>query len=148
MKALIIILIIAAFLQATILPLDLVLIILICRSFIKTGKSNLYLAFAFGLFLGHLNLTPLGLQSIIFIVLVQITESLSKGRLSENPLSLVPICLMGVAVNQITLSIFIHQALQLTPKIYEAILALPIFYLVRFWEERFIVRKEIKLKIS
>lgn len=147
MKALIIVLTIAAFLQATILTLDLVLMILISRAFTKSGKSNLYLAFAFGLLLGHLSLTPMGVQSIIFLVLVQITESISKSRLSENPLSLIPICFVAIAINQIALSIFTHQALQLTPKIFEAFLALPIFYLVRFWEERFIVRKEIKLRI-
>ena len=147
MKALIIVLIIAAFLQATILPLDLILIILTCRSFIKSGKSNLYLAFASGLFLGHLTLTPMGLQSIIFLILIQATESLSKSRLSENPLSLIPICFIAIALNQITLSLFTQSTLQLTPKIYEAILALPIFYFVRFWEERFIVRREIKLRI-
>lgn len=147
MKALIIVLIIASFLQATILPLDLVLIILICRAFIKSGKSNLYLSFAFGFFLSHLTLSPLGLQSIIFLILVTLTESISKSRLSENPLSLIPICFVAILINQVTLSVFTQHALALTPKIYEAFLALPIFYLVRYWEERFIVRKEIRLKL-
>lgn len=147
MKALIIVLIIGTFLQATILPINLVLIILVCRAFIRSGKSNLYFAFIFGLFLSLLTLTPMGLQSLIFLLLVQITESISKSRLSENPLSLIPICLLAILVNQITISLFTHQALILVPKIYEAFLALPIFYLVRFWEERFIVRKEIKLRL-
>lgn len=147
MRTLIIILIAATFLQATILSVNLVLIILICRSFIRSGKSNLYLAFAFGLFLSLLTLSPIGLQSLIFLLLVQILMSISKSRLSENPLWTIPICLLAILVNQITISLFTHQALILIPKIYEAFLALPIFYLVRFWEERFIVKRDIRLRV-
>ncbi|MEK7616451.1 MAG: hypothetical protein AAB414_00145 [Patescibacteria group bacterium] len=146
MRTLIVVLIICAFLQSTILPLDLVLIILICRAFLKIGKANLYLAFAFGLLISHLTLIPLGLQSIGFLVLVQITQSLSRSRLSINPISLVSICFVAIALNQIIVWM-IYGSIQFVPKIYGGFLSLAIFYLVRFWEERFIVRKEIKLKI-
>ena len=81
MKTFVITLIIAAFLQTTILPIDLVLLILICRTYIKSEKSNLYLAFAFGLLNSHLNLNLLGLQSLVYLFFVQTTESLSKMRL-------------------------------------------------------------------
>lgn len=147
MKALIVVLTVAAFLQGTILPLDLVLIILICRSFLRADKANLYLAFAFGLLISHLTLTPLGLESIVFLLLVQILGSFSKSRLAQNPLSLVPICFFALVVNQVILWVFTHQLLQITPKFFEAVLSLPIFYLVRFWEERFIARKDIRLRV-
>lgn len=137
MRTLIIVLIIASFLQSTILPLDLVLIILICRAFIRTGKSNLYLAFTFGLLNSHLSLTPAGLQSIIFLIMLQLTQILSKSRLSQNALLIVPICFVAILVNQTVVS----------TNIYGGFLSFPIFYLVRFWEERFVVRKEIRLKI-
>lgn len=137
MKTLIIVLTIASFLQSTILPLDLVLIILICRAFIRTGKSNLYLAFIFGLLSSHLSLTPMGAQSILFLTYVAITQSLSKSRLSQNALLVVPICFVAILVNQTVVS----------TNIYGGFLSFPIFYLVRFWEERFVVRKEIKLRI-
>lgn len=147
MRTLIVILIIISFLQATIIPLDLVLIILICRAFIRTGKSNLYLAFAFGLLISHLTVTPMGLQSILFLSLVAITESLSKSRLSQNAYLVIPICFVAILANQIVVSAFTNQSIQLVPKIYGGILSLPIFYLIRFWEGRFIVRKDIKLRI-
>lgn len=147
MKALIVVLIIASFLQATIIPLDLVLIILICRSFIKGDKANLYLAFIFGLLLSHLALAPLGLQSIVFLLFIQITESLSKSRLSQNALLIIPICFVAIFINQVILGVFTKESLELLPKIYGGFLSLPIFYLVRFWEERFIVRKDIRLRI-
>jgi len=48
---------------------------------------------------------------------------------------------------QIAISNFTHQGAQF-PKIFlESLLSLPIFYLLRLWEERFTVRKEIKLKV-
>lgn len=147
MKTFIVVLIVTAFIEATIFPFDLVLIILICRSFLKSSKSNLYLAFGFGLLISHLTLTPLGLQSIVFLILISITESLSQSRLSQNAYLVIFICFVAIAVNQIVLSLFTHQALEIIPRIYEAFFALPIFYLIRFWEERFVVRKEIRLRI-
>jgi len=137
MKTLILILTIIAFLQTTILPLNLVLIILICRSYTKADKANLYLAFVFGLFSAHLDLTVLGLQSITYLIIVQITESLSKTRLAGNPLLIVPVSLVLLLLTTLEF-----------PKIFlESLLALPILYLIRAWEERFIIRKEIKLRV-
>lgn len=147
MKTLIAILIIVSFLQATIVPIDLVLIILLCRSFIKTEKANLYLAFAFGLVLSHLSNTLMGVQSIIFLVMMVAVEEMSRLRLSQNALFIVPISLAAISINAVVLSLLGHTSLVLIPKIFGALLALPVFYLVRFWEERFIIRKDIRLKI-
>ncbi|MCL4366307.1 hypothetical protein M1437_03710 [Patescibacteria group bacterium] len=147
MKTLIIILIIASFIQTTILPINLVLIVLICRAYIKSETNNLYLAFAFGLVTSHLNLTILGLQSLIYLVAVWVTHLLSKLRLAGNPLLIMPICLVFLSLNQI-INVGINYIVLDFPKlIFQAVLSLPILYLVRLWEERFIVRKEIKLKI-
>lgn len=148
MKTLIFILIIASFIQSTIIPIDLVLIILICRSYIKADKANLFLAFGFGLFNAHLNLSILGLHSLIYLILVAITESLSKSRLSGNSFLIMPLSLFLFFINQTAVSFFIHESIQLSLKIFvEAFLSLPILYLVRFWEERFIVHKGIKLRL-
>lgn len=139
MKTLIVILIIASFLQTTILPIDLVLLILICRAYIKLGKSNLYLASVFGLLISHLNLGIWGLQSITFLTIIQATQMLSKSRLAGNPLLIIPISLFLLSINQMAFNF---------PKLFiEAFLALPILYIVRLWEERFVVQKGIKLKV-
>lgn len=141
MKILIVILIIISFVQSTILPLDLVLLILICRSYIRPEKSNLFLAFAFGLLSAHLNLTILGLSSLIYVMTISITEGLSKSRLADNSFLIVPLCLFLMIINQLILSLVGQQAIQPVPRVLvESLLSLPILYLVRFWEERFIVR--------
>lgn len=148
MKTLITVLIVAAFLQTSILPLDLVLIILICRSYVKAGKENLYLAFFSGLFISHLSLTLPGIQSILYLILVQITQVLSKSRLAGNSWVLIPLAFMLLFANQITNSFLLQQTIQIFPKILiESFMSLPVAYLIRIWEERFIVRKEIKLKV-
>lgn len=146
MKTLIIILIIAAFLQTTILPIDLVLLILICRAYIKSERANLYLGFAVGLLVSHLNLASLGLQSLVYLVAVGLTESLSRLRLAGNPLLIIPISLVFLSLNQVLNSLGSQYIFEFPKVIFTSFLALPTLYLIRFWEERFIVRKEIKLR--
>lgn len=148
MKTLIVILIIASFLQTTILPVNLCLIILICRSYIKISPSNLYLAFIFGILISHLNLVTLGLNSLIFIVCVQITQSLSKTRLAGNSLLIVPITFVLLSFYGIITSVFLSQSLEIFPKVFlESLISLPVLYALKIWEERFIVRGDIKLKM-
>lgn len=147
MKTLIIILILAAFLQTTILPIDLVLIILICRSYIKSDKTNLYLAFAFGILASLLSLNTLGFQSLVYLVIVAATHLLSKWRLAGNPLLIIPVTFIFLSLNQ-AINLFLNsQSFDFTQIIFASFLSLPALYLLRLWEERFIVQKEIKLKI-
>lgn len=147
MKTLIIILILAAFLQTTILPVDLVLLILICRAYVKAEKENLYLAFAFGLLTSHLSLTNLGLHSLTYIIIIQIVQSFSKSNLAGNWLLVAPISFIFLSLTQIISSFVTQTTLQFQGVIFASLLSLPIFFLVKIWEERFIVRREIKLKV-
>lgn len=139
MKTLIIVLIIAAFLQTTILPIDLVLLILICRAYIVRERANLYLAFAFGLTVAFLSLANLGFASLIYLGIVQATQILSKTRLAGHPLLIVPISLVFLSIN-----LFLDSSSNV---ILGSLLSLPIFYSLRLWEERFVVKREIKLRV-
>lgn len=147
MKTLIAILIIASFLQATILLIDLVLIILICRAYIKSEKANLYLAFAFGLLISHLDLGILGVQSIVFLIIIQAVQILSKSRFASNPFLILPISFVFLSLNGFINFLIGMQTFQLQKLLLEAFLSLPVLYMIRLWEERFIVQKEIKLKV-
>lgn len=148
MKTLIIILIIASFLQTTILPWNLVLIILICRSYLRISKSNLYLAITFGLLVSHLRLVNLGFDSLTYLFAVQTTQILSRIRLAGNSLLIMPLIFILITLSQTINSVFLHQSLDLFPKVLvETLISLPMLYALRIWEERFIVREDIKLKI-
>lgn len=149
MKTVIFVLIIVSFIQTSVLPIDLVLIILICRSYVKPNdKVNLYLAFGFGLFIAYLNLYKLGFQSLIYLFLVIFTGSLSNHRLSGNLYLIIPLTFCLLTLNQLIELIIFKQPVQIFPKIFiESILSLPILYMVKIWEERFIVQKGIKLRV-
>ena len=149
MKTLIIILILCAFLQTTILPIDLVLPALIFRSYIVSDKSNLYLAFFFGLLVAHLSGTNLGVQSLIYLLIVELIRVISRIPALNTILTIIPITFLALTFNSVVLAIFNGSSIQLWPEILlESVAALPVYLLIRFWEERFVVRPEIKLKIK
>lgn len=148
MKTLIIILTALSFLQSTFIFLDLVLIILILRSYIVLDKSNFYLAFGFGLLLSHLNFTPLGFQSLIFLLIVGATHLISKSPFSSNLFTIIPITFVFLSLNNVALSLLLHQSIQISLKILlESLFSLPIYIFFRMWEERFVVKPGIKLKL-
>ncbi len=146
MKTLSLVLIIIAFLQTTGLSLDLGLLILICRSYIKTDDKNLYLAFGFGLLISHLELQSFGLVSIIYLILVQLTQLFQKSSFARPIFLIIPLSFVLLSLNQITTSFFYHQTPFFPKVIIESLLSLPILYLVKLWEERFIVQRGIKLR--
>lgn len=148
MKVLIVILILASFLQSTVWPINLVLIILICRSFIKSDRANLFLAFAFGLLTSHLDITLFGLNSLIFLIFVQITAGLSRSNLTGNLFLIGPLTFILMVIYHFLEATFLKQSLQIFPfALWEGIISLPALLLVRLWEERFIVQREIRLKV-
>lgn len=147
MKTLTLLLIIIAFLQSTILSLNLGLLILICRSYIKTEDKNLYLAFGFGLLISQLELLNFGLVSILYLIIVQLSQMFSKSPFAKHFILILPLTFILLSLNQIISSFFISQKPLFPKVIIESLLSLPIFYLIKLWEERFIVQKGIKLKI-
>ncbi|OGE37069.1 hypothetical protein A3D79_00565 [Candidatus Daviesbacteria bacterium RIFCSPHIGHO2_02_FULL_39_8] len=130
------------------MPVDLVLIILICRSFIKEEDKNLYLTFAFGLLVAHLNGNLIGTQSIIYLVTIFATHLIQRSRFAKNWILIIPLSLIFFSLNTATLSVLTNQSIQLFPKVvWETLLIVPAFHLLRIWEERFIPKKDIKLRV-
>lgn len=148
MKLFILILILAIFLQTTLVPLDLCLMLLICRSFIVNEKVNYYLAFFSGVFLGLLASTNLGFFALFFLIVVKLNTFFKKTALTANFLSILPVAFLILLSQSFFEKILFNQAINLNRILIEVILILPIYFLVRFWEERFIVRPGIRLKIS
>lgn len=130
MKTLIFILITTSFLQATIIPIDLVLIILICRAYLQIDRTNLFLAFAFGLFHSQFNLSLFGLTSIFYLTVVALTQILAKSRLAGNPAVIVPLSFIFLLLNQI-----VNSSQVFPVSLIGSVLSLPVFFLIRFWEE-------------
>ncbi len=147
MKTLIIILIIASFIQTTILPVNLVMLILICRAYIKSNQTNLYLGFIFGILTSHLDLSNIGIQSLLNLSFVEATEILSKLRLAGNPFLIIPLVVFFITFSQFVSLIQNHGSFEFQTVILTSILSVPTLFLVRLWEERFIVKEGIKLRV-
>lgn len=142
MKTIVTILILLAFLEAATLPIKLVLTVLLIRAFIRQDSANLFLAFFLGLLLSHLQNLPLGLNALVFLILVEAVYLWSKTTFSHNLWTAVPV--IGVLLFAAE---FITGAGQYMNILWELLLVPLIYLSVRFWEERFIIRPEQKLKL-
>ncbi|MDO8618866.1 MAG: hypothetical protein Q7R49_02850 [Candidatus Daviesbacteria bacterium] len=147
MKILIGVLLLFSFLQTTVLPINLVLLVLVLRSFIVYEPANFYLGFGFGLLTSHLNTTPLGLQGLIFLAAVVVGRGISRLPISNNILIVVPLVFVVSLLDSGVNALSTGSSLQVFPVFLQTILAIPVYLVLRFWEERFVVRQELKLKI-
>lgn len=148
MKTLIVVLILLSFLQATLVPFDLVLIFLILRSYISPGKENLYLGFALGLLISYLANLPLGIYSLVYLTLIQATYLYRKTPFSNSIFLSLPLIIIALSISSLVISLTIHASLQLWPKVLQEILvAIPVYFILKIWEERFVLRPETKLRV-
>lgn len=147
MVLLIVSLVILSFIQSTILPLELVLEIILLRAFLKLDRANLYLAFGFGLIIAFLGHFTLGLQSMIYLLLVVFVHFLSKTPLSKNIFTCISTVIVLLTFNDLVSVLFLHTQIGWIKILFELLFAFPIYFILKIWEERFIVRPDIKLKI-
>lgn len=148
MRAFIFVLILASFIQAAILPINLVLLLIVIRSYIKVEKENLFLAFSFGLLVSFLQHSPLGLYSLLYLVLVEITHLFSRVPISRNFFTIIPMLIIILVLNDVLSLLIEGLSIHIYPQILiEGILILPIYIVLRLWEERFVVRREVRLKV-
>lgn len=141
-------LILISFIQAALLPVNLVLIILLVHSFICGGKEDLILGFSFGLLLSLLLGYPLGSLSFIYLILVVLVHLLQKTRFASYWIIIWPLVSILLLVSHLFEILFFSTYLNLVVFIPEVILIMPIYFIFRFLDERFIPQKEIRLKIG
>ena len=147
MKLLLFLLCIAAFLQsATALP-NIVLLVIIARSFLIETSENYYLGFGFGLLLSLLFNQPLGLISIFFLLVTFIIYML-KGLMVQTvwPL-LLPFTLLVTVVDKLVTQMS-FGGLTWFGVIVQTLAIIPIYILVQIWEEQLVPPKAIRLKVK
>lgn len=147
MKLLIFILCIVAFLQsATALP-NLVLLVLIARSFLIQSRENYYFGFSFGLLLSLLFNQPLGLMSIFFLA-VTFGIYLVKGLMVQSVWPLVIPFTLIVTVFDKMITQLSFGGLSWVGIIIQTLAIIPIYIIVQIWEEQFVPPKAIRLKVK
>lgn len=148
MKFLTIALIICTFLQSTIVSVDLVMLILLSRAYLTHDKTTLYLAFLFGLLVSLLSGTTLGVHSFIYLVVAEVARTASKIQVANSLIVLLPLMVVAIVFNHAISSYALNLSIQLWPlSAIETVVSIPVFFIVKIWEERFVVNKDIKLRI-
>lgn len=144
-------LIILSFLQGAVLPVNLVLIILLCRSFITSDRSNFYLAFAFGLLISFLSGSLLGGLSLAYLLTVLLAQIIKKVHLFAHWTVMIPVSAVALIFNQaisgLLLGASLTSSINFSVVAAEMVLLLPVYFLVLFWEERFVPKSDFRLKI-
>lgn len=142
------ILILSSLLQTTFIPLNLILILILVRSFIIEDRSNYFVAFAAGIILGIMSSQNLGVWTVIFLFVVRAVHLIKRLPIFENARTFLPVAfLILLAVNFCQRLVF-SQQIDYRVVLIEAIISLPIFWIIRVWEERFILKPQIKLRFK
>lgn len=148
MTVLLSILLFLSFLQGALLPFDLVLIFLLVRSFITSGKENLWLAFSFGLLVSVLQGSLLGFFSLVYLTAVVTSHLIRKTHLASHWIAILPLSIVFLLAERFLVNVFFGSTLNYSFLLVETALVLPFYFALRLWEERFVVKKEIRLKIG
>lgn len=148
MIPLILTLILFCFLQEAFLPFNLVLLVLVSRAFVVLEKENYYLAFAFGLLLSFLGGYPLGILSMIYLSFVFAIHIFRRIQFVTHPLIVIPIATVALLLDAVVKSLLLSASFDLLHLLPQTILIIPVYFAILFWEERFIPRKDIKLKVK
>lgn len=137
-----------SFLQGALVPLNLVLIFLIVRTFIVDDRENLWLAFGFGLLLSVLLGYPLGTLSLLYIVAVVPVQLIKRTHLASYWLAIIPLSFLVLLFDRLIVWVTTGTSFNLWWVAGEVALIVPSYFIVRLWEERFVARKDIRLKVG
>jgi hypothetical protein len=148
MIPLIIVMTLLSFIQVAWLPFNIIFLIIIIRSYIVDEQENLYLAFGFGLLLSILSGQTLGLLSLEYLIFVEMVQILRRFEFSSHPLIILPIAGGALILNQALNVLLFQSSFDMKAFIISLIFILPVFFAVKFWEERFIPASDIKLKLG
>lgn len=132
-----------SFWQVSFLSFNLILIILLVRSFIlPESRSTYLLGFFLGILTSLLDSSPLGLHSLIFLLTIKLVSTVRLSALASHYLSLIPIALCLFIINAYFYQIVFSTSFSFLSLIWQTILVIPLYWIVRFWEEGGIYEKK------
>lgn len=137
-----------AFIQATLLTWEVVMIVLILRSFLLSGVVNYYLAFALGLLLSLLLGYPLGSLSLLYLGIVAVVYFFKKARFASHWLAMVVMSAILLLAYHLALNFLLSVSFRWSSYLVEAVLIVPAYLAVRLLEEKFVPATQMKLKVG
>jgi hypothetical protein len=147
MKTLLLLITLFAFLQSAFLPVNLVMVILVARALVVPDRENLFLAFFGGIILSFLTQVNLGYFPLIFILVVKLGEFIKTFPVSFNIFMIFLSGSVLIAIVGGLNMLFISQNMSLYTHLVEAILVVPFYFVIKLWEERFVVKSHMKLRM-
>lgn len=147
MKLLIPLLFVAALLQTSFLPINFVLVILICQSYLFESRANYLLAFIGGITFAILSSANLGFLPLIFLVIVKITHLVRKLPIVASLLTIPILVAMVLLLIAYLEQLIFNKSVNFKDVFLGAVASLPIYFLLQIWQDRLLFRNEIKLKI-
>lgn len=141
-------LIFAAFLQTSFVPVNMVLVLIVARSLLIDARSNYFLAFSAGILLGVLSAQNIGYWPIILLIAVKVTYLIRKLPFNIGLPTFLLALALSLTIQILAEYLFLHHSINWTKPLTEFITGIPIFLFIRFWEDRFMIHTQgVKLKM-
>lgn len=142
-----ILLLLLVFIQSSLLPFDLIIIVIIVRSFLFHAKSNYYLALLLGLIVSLSSGQPLGVMSVIYLLVVHLVHWIRQATFASHWSFSLPITLFVLVIYYLINQFLFGVSLNYWNIPIQLIFVVPLYLLIGFWEERFVGRSVIKLRL-
>lgn len=148
MQFFLVILVIGAFIQSSLVNLNLCLVLLSVRALVLEKKENFYLAFFSGILLGVLTSKNLGFYPILFIFVVKLLSILNQTRITPtNYLVVLPACLIVFTVAEYLEKFFFGESVSFVKIAIETVLVIPTFLIISVLEDRLTPKGGIRLRV-
>ena len=148
MNVLIGLIILSAFLQTSFIGINIVLLFLVCRSFIVESRMNYFLAFFVGLLISILAVQNLGFWALVFLIAVKIGHVFGKLPFNRGLLTALPAIALSVFTATVLQGVIEGQTINWNIPVIEIVIGIPIYFFLSFWEDRFMVHtSNVKLKL-
>lgn len=140
--------ILAAFAQSSFLNVNLVLILLLCRSLAVTDNENYLIGFGIGVLLGVLSFQNIGFWPLAFLVVIKLIYIIKRLPISFPLLTSAPLLVLFIVLIAFLESFIAGLGFDINKVLFESALVLPGYFLVRLFEDRFVaINRDIKLKM-
>ncbi len=114
---------------------------LMYRAFLGGQKDNLYLSFGFGLLVSHLSGVNLGIYSLYYVFLVELATVFAKIPFFTHRIASVWLIIVSIILSRVSIGLIFNTTIAWWPNLlYETLLFVPVFGLIKFWEERFVIK--------
>ncbi len=148
MIAYLVAIIIAAFLQTTVINLQLSLMILLSAALLRRDNLALYLSLFAGILIGTLSGINLGYYSLVYLAIVQGIRIYRRAPIHGNILFIAPAAVSAFFVFQLASLIYLHTSLDLVKIIFDSLIFVAFYWLIQFFEDRLNSNTEIKLRLK